>query len=71
MSIKQRTAYDLNTEQFKYLKREEIIKSNRVDINDLNKRLNRTRRSNFYTTVLISTLCLSCLFFLIIISIKF
>jgi hypothetical protein len=71
MSIKQQTTYDLDTEQFKYLKREESINLNRVDINDLNKRLNKAKRSNFYTTTLIAGLSLFCLLFLIIISIKF
>lgn len=71
MKIKEQTIYDLDSEQFKYLKREDSKTLNRVDINDLNQRLNQTRKSNFYTTIAVVILCLSCLIILSVISIKF
>ena len=71
MRIKEQTIYDLDSEQFKYLKREDSKTLNRVDINDLNQRLNQTRKSNFYTTIAVVILCLSCLIILSVISIKF
>ena len=70
MKIKEQTIYDLDSEQFKYLKREDSKTLNRVDINDLNQRLNQTRKSNFYTTIAVVILCLSCLIILSVISIK-
>ena len=71
MKIKEQTTYDIDSEQFKYLKREENKTLYRVDINELNQRLNRTKRSNFYTTISVAILCLSCLIILTVISIKF
>jgi len=60
MKTKNQTTYDLSSDQFIHLKRRDSV-LHRVDINDLNKRLNETRKSNFYTTtfnVLFSTCCL-------------
>jgi hypothetical protein len=71
MSFKEQTIYEQKTGQFKYLSRGKNIILHRVDINELNKRLNRTKRSSFYTTILISMICFSSLAILVIISIKF
>ena len=71
MKIKGQTIYDLNSEQFKYLQKEDDKSSLRVDINKLNKRLNQTKRSNFYTTSLVVVFFISSLIALSIISIKF
>jgi len=71
MRIKQQTTYDLNSEQFRYLKRVESIQSHRVDINELNKRLNRTKKNSFYSTIVIALLSFSFLTILILIGIKF
>ena len=71
MKIKSQTIYDLNSEQFKYLQKEEDKISLKVDINELNKRLNQTKRSNFYTTSLVVVFFISSLIALSIISIKF
>ena len=64
MKIKGQTTYNPSTDQFKYLKRRESIVLHRVDINELNKKLNETKRSDFYSTTLIATLLLSCLIIL-------
>ena len=71
MKIKGQTIYDLNSEQFKYLQKEDDKSSLRVDINELNKRLNQTKRSNFYTTSLVVVFFSASLIALSVISIKF
>ncbi len=71
MKIKNQTVYDLNLEQFKYLRRKENTHLRRVDINELNKRLNETKRFNFYVTVLVTIVCLLGITSLILVSIKF
>mgnify|MGYP006074782211 CR=1 FL=1 len=70
MRVKHQTTYDLNSEQFRYLKKD-IRNVRRVDINHLNKRLNETKRSNFYATFLVTVICFSSLAILSLISIKF
>jgi len=71
MKIRDQVIHDFRSDKFRYLKRDENKIVHRVDINDLNKRLNRSNRSNFYTTVLFTILCLSGLVVLSLISIKF
>jgi len=71
MKIKARTSFDLNSNQFKYLEEKEIKVIHRVDINELNKRLNENKKSNFYTTTLVAILCLSCLAIISFIGLKF
>ena len=71
MKIKGQTIYDLNSEQFKYLQKEDDKSPRRVDINELNKRLNQTKRSNFYTTSLVVVFFSASLIALSVISIKF
>jgi len=69
--IKKQITYDLNTDKFKYLKREKNIFCHRVDINELNKKLNKTKRSNFYSTTLVLVCGLSCLVILSFIGLRF
>jgi len=71
MRVKERTTYDLGSEQFRYLKTIEINHLNKVDINELNKRLNENKKSSFYFTALVTFLCVSFLTVLILIGIKF
>ena len=71
MKIKDQIIYDINSEKFKYLQKGKDSHTFRVDINDLNKRLNETKRSNFYTTALFVFVFLTCLIVLSMISIKF
>ena len=71
MIAKQQAIYDIKTDKFKYLKREKNRILNRVDINELNKRLNETKRINFYVTVLVTIVCLLGITSLILVSIKF
>ncbi len=71
MSFKQQITYNIESNRFTYLKREENKVLHKVDINELNERLNKTKRSNFYTTTLFVVICLSCLAVLSFISLKF
>ena len=71
MRIKQQKIYDINSDEFIHLKREENRILHRVDINELNKRLNETRKSNFYATTLFVILCLSLLIIISFIGLKF
>ena len=71
MRFKQQIIYDKNSDQFTHLKREENKILHRVDINELNKRLNETRKSNFYATTLIVSICLFGLVVLSFIGLKF
>ena len=71
MKNKDQTIYDINSDRFRYLKREENSHLHKVDINELNKRLNRAKRSNFYSTALVAVFCFFCLTTLCLISIKF
>jgi hypothetical protein len=71
MTVKRQTIYDLKSDQFKYLKREKDNHLHKVDINELNKRLNKVKKINFFNTATIMFLCFSCLAILTIISMKF
>jgi hypothetical protein len=71
MRSKEQIIYDLNSDQFKYLKREENRILHRVDIHDLNKRLNETRKSSFYRTSLACVLSLLFLTILCFVGFKF
>ena len=48
MKNKEQVVFDIGKEKFKYLQRDEIKSSNKVDMVELNKRLNETKRMNFY-----------------------
>ena len=71
MRIREQIKNDLRSDQLKYLEREESTYLQRVDINELNRRLNISKRSSFYKTILIAALCLSCLVVLSYIGFKF
>ena len=71
MRIKEQTTYDLKTDKFRYLKRNEGVVLNRVDVNKLNERLNRTKKSEFYATFMFAILCLVIVITLAVVGIKF
>ena len=70
MKFKEQVVFDIGEEKFKYLHRENNNNRNRVDIIDLNKKLNQTKRINFYTNVKIITVLLLCLSIIATISFK-
>jgi hypothetical protein len=71
MKVKEQIIYDINSEQFKYLQKGKDKHTFKVDINDLNKRLNETKKTSFYTTTLVVIVCFSFLTALALIGIKF
>ena len=71
MRIKEQIKYDLSSDQFTYLIREENSTLHKVDIVELNKRLNEIKKSNFWATTLTVILCLSFLAVITFIGLKF
>jgi len=69
METKPQINFDINLQKFEYLKRKEK-KRKGVDINELNNRLDKTKRSDFYTNVKIIALCLSFIAIIFFISWK-
>ena len=51
MKLKDQVVFDIGADKFKYLQRVNKNKNNRVDIIDLNKRLNITKKNNVYTNL--------------------
>ena len=70
MKSKAQVIFDIGSEKFKYLEREEK-KIKRVDMRDLNARLNETKKANLYNNSKIIVLSLFCLGFVALISLKF
>ena len=71
MRFKEPIKYDISLDRYKYLKREKNRFLHRVDINELNKKLNETKKSNIYKTTLAVIAGLSCLTILSLIGINF
>ena len=71
MSFNEQIIYEQKNGQFKYLSRGKNIVLHRVDINELNKRLNEAKKTNFYTTTLVVILSLFSLTILSLIGLKF
>jgi hypothetical protein len=71
MKAKEQVVFDISADKFRYLHRDENKIKHKVDIVDLNKRLNKKRKMNFYTNTKI--IGLSIIFFAIfaLISLKF
>jgi hypothetical protein len=70
MKSKAQVIFDIGSEKFKYLEREEK-KIKRVDMRDLNARLNETKKANLYNNSKIIILSLFCLGLVALISLKF
>jgi|TARA_B110001452_G_C15155415_1_gene402034 hypothetical protein len=51
MRAKTHVVYDIKSEKFKYLHREENKIKNKVDIDVLNKRLNQVKKSNIHSNL--------------------
>ncbi len=70
MKLRDQVVFDIGEEKFKYLHREDRGKSNKVDIVDLNKRLNQNKRINLYTNTKIIAASFLCLGLIALISMK-
>jgi hypothetical protein len=71
MKVKDQVIYDITSNRFKHLKRGENAAFHKVDINELNRRLNITKKKNFIFTFSVVILSLVCLSSLVFIGIKF
>ena len=70
MKFREQVVFDIGEEKFKYLHRVNNNKRNKVNMIDINKRLNQTKRINFYTNAKIITVSLLCLALIAMISLK-
>jgi hypothetical protein len=70
LKFKEHVVFNIRKEKFQYLHRENNNKPNKVDIIDLNKRLNETKKINFYTNAKIITASLLCVTVIALISFK-
>ena len=61
MKIKEQVIFDISSDKFRYLHREDKIVKKRVDIDTLNKRFNQVKKINLYTNIKI--IALSIIFF--------
>ncbi len=71
MKFKEQVVFDISADKFRYLHRAENKIKPIVDIVELNKRLNRNKKLNFYSNTKIIALSLLCLAFSALISLKF
>jgi|TARA_B110000967_G_C18465657_1_gene354822 hypothetical protein len=70
MKSREHVIFDIGEEKFKYLQREDKNKNYKVDIIDLNKRLNETKKKNLYSNIKIISASLLCLVIITMISLK-
>ena len=71
MKSKEQVVFDISKEKFRYLQRDENKTSKKVDMNELNKRLNKTKGINSYYNTKIIFGSLVCLVIISLISLKF
>jgi hypothetical protein len=71
MRVKEQVIFDIKTEKFKHLHREENKIRNIVDIDVLNKRLNQIRKYNIYSNAKMIIFSVVAIFIFILISLKF
>jgi len=71
MKLKEQVIFDIGSKKFQYLRGVENQKIKRINITDLNARLNKTKKSNIYYNAKIITFTISCLAFVVLISLKF
>ena len=70
MKFREQVVFDIGEKKFRYLHQEVASKSNTVDIIDLNKRLNQTKRINIYTNAKIIAVSVLCLTIITMLSLK-
>jgi len=71
MITKNQIFFNTELEKFKYLQREDNKKTKKVDIINLNARLNRNKKLNFYTNIKIIVFSISCLSIVTLITLEF
>jgi|TARA_B110000438_G_scaffold75318_1_gene75461 hypothetical protein len=71
MRAKEQVIFDIKSDKFKYLHREENKIRNVVDIDVLNKRLNRVKKLNLYSNAKMIVFSLLTVVLFIIVSVNF
>tara|TARA_B100000767_G_scaffold266758_1_gene284594 strand:- start:3845 stop:4060 length:216 start_codon:yes stop_codon:yes gene_type:complete len=71
MRAKEQVIFDIKSDKFKYLHREENKIRNVVDIDVLNKRLNRVKKLNFYSNAKMIVFSVLTVVLFIIVSVNF
>tara|TARA_B110000444_G_C18376795_1_gene382984 strand:+ start:186 stop:401 length:216 start_codon:yes stop_codon:yes gene_type:complete len=71
MSSKEQVIFDIKSEEFRYLHREKDRVKQKVNIDVLNERLNRTKKINFYTNAKMILFSLFTIVLFILISVRF
>ena len=71
MKAKEQVIFDIGSEKFKYLQREENKVNNIVDIYVLNRRLSEVKKSNTYTNIKIFAFSLLIILCFALVSLKF
>ena len=71
MKSSAKVVFDISQEKFKYLQRDDFRRSRKVDMNELNKRLNQNRKMNIYNNTKIVTFSLLLLGFFVLISLNY
>ena len=71
MKFRNKVVFDIREDKFKYLHRDGKNKSNKVDIVELNKRLNYTKKINIYTNAKIIAASLLVLGLVAFVSLNF
>jgi len=71
MKTKAQVVFDISRDKFTYLYRDEIKRSNKVNLIDINRRLNQTKRKNFYNNAKVIFFLIFSLGFFLLISLKF
>ena len=71
MKPREHVVFDIGEEKFKYFQHINKDKKYKVDIIDLNKRLNHIKKTNFYNNTKIISCALLCLGLFALISLKF
>tara|TARA_B110000285_G_C15116143_1_gene614198 strand:- start:2145 stop:2360 length:216 start_codon:yes stop_codon:yes gene_type:complete len=70
MKFREQVVFDIGARKFKYLHQDLASKRNAVDIVELNKRLNQTKKINIYTNAKIIVASVLCLAIITMISLK-
>jgi hypothetical protein len=70
MKPREHVVFDIGEEKFKYFQHINKDKKYKVDMVDLNKRLNQSKKNNFFNNIKIISASLLCLAIIAIISFK-
>jgi hypothetical protein len=71
MKTSERVIFDIGQEKFKYLQRDDQKRSKRVDVNDLNRKLNQSKKINIYNNTIIIALAMLLLGVISLLSLNF